>query len=64
MGKRDAIVSDELANKFAAEKETPYTRWVKGEGLEFTGALYFPNLPTVELKPCPGPGGPGLSINP
>ena len=26
---KDAVVSDEFAKKFAAEKETPYTRWVK-----------------------------------
>jgi hypothetical protein len=31
---KDAVVSDELAKKFATEKETPYTRWVKGEGLD------------------------------
>ena len=42
MGKRDAIVSDELANKFATEKETPYTRWVKGEGLDIIGRITCP----------------------
>ena len=26
---KDAIVSDDLAKKFATEKETPYTRWVQ-----------------------------------
>ena len=31
---RTAMVSDETANKFATEKETPYTRWVKSEGLD------------------------------
>ena len=28
---KDAIVSDELAKKFATEKDTPYTRWVRSE---------------------------------
>ena len=27
-GRLDAIVSEELAKKFASEKETPYTRWL------------------------------------
>ena len=26
---KDAVVSEELAKKFATEKETPYTRWVQ-----------------------------------
>ena len=30
---KDARVSDEMAKKFATEKETPYTRWVKDQGL-------------------------------
>ncbi len=25
---KDALVSEDLAKKFAAEKDTPYTRWV------------------------------------
>ena len=36
----DAIVSEELAKKFATEKETPYTRWVAREGLDIIGAFY------------------------
>ena len=28
---KDAFVSEQLADKFKAEKETPYTRWVAGE---------------------------------
>ena len=63
MGKRDAIVSDELASKFATEKDTPYTRWVKSEGLDIIGAHYVPNLHTVELKPWPRRGGRGVYIN-
>ena len=31
---KDAIVSDELAQKFATEKDTPYLRFVRGEGLD------------------------------
>ena len=44
MGKRDAIVSDELASKFATEKDTPYTRWVENEGLDIIGAHYVRGL--------------------
>ena len=33
VAKRDAIVSDDLAQKFATEKDTPYLRWVRDEGL-------------------------------
>ncbi len=63
MGKRDAIVSDELASKFATEKDTPYTRWVKSEGLDIIGAHYVPNLHTVDLKSWPRRGGRGVYIN-
>jgi oxalate decarboxylase/phosphoglucose isomerase-like protein (cupin superfamily) len=58
-----AIVSEELAKKFATEKETPYTRWVKSEGLDIISALYVRNLRTVELKPWPRRGGRGVFIN-
>src|SRR5687768_12246546 len=60
---RDAIVSEELAKKFASEKETPYTRWVAKEGLEIISALYVRNLHTVELKPWARRGGRGVFIN-
>ena len=50
---KDAVVSEELANKFPTEKDTPYLRWVRGEGLDIIGAHYVPNLRTVELKPWP-----------
>jgi len=63
MGKRDAIVSDELAGKFATERDTPYTRWVKSEGLDIIGAHYIPNLHKVELKHWPRRGGRGVYIN-
>jgi oxalate decarboxylase/phosphoglucose isomerase-like protein (cupin superfamily) len=63
MGKKDAIVSEELASKFATEKDTPYTRWVRNEGLDIIAAHYVPNLHTVELKPWPRRGGRGVYIN-
>ena len=58
-----AIVSEELAKKFATEKETPYTRWVRAEGLDIVGAHYVPSLHTVELKPWARRGGKGVFIN-
>jgi oxalate decarboxylase/phosphoglucose isomerase-like protein (cupin superfamily) len=60
---KNAIVSEELAKKFATEKDTPYTRWVRGEGLDIIGAHYVPNLRTVELKPWARRGGSGVFIN-
>src|SRR5262245_31888862 len=60
---RDAIVSEEMAKKFAMEKETPYTRWVAREGLDIVSALYVRNLHTVELKPWARRGGRGVFIN-
>ena len=60
---KDAIVSEELAKKFATEKDTPYLRWVRGEGLDIISAHYVRNLRTVELKPWARRGGSGLYIN-
>jgi len=60
---KNAIVSDDLAQKFATERDTPYTRWVKAEGLDIIGAHYVPNLHTVDLKPWPRRGGKGVYIN-
>ena len=49
---QDAIVSEELAKKFAIEKETALScAGSRGEGLDVIGAHYVPNLHTVELKP-------------
>jgi oxalate decarboxylase/phosphoglucose isomerase-like protein (cupin superfamily) len=56
-------VNTELAQKFATEKETPYTRWVKSEGLDIIPAHYIPNLKTVELKPWARREGKGIFIN-
>src|SRR3954466_12087581 len=60
---KDAIVSDELAQKFATEKDTPYLRFVRGEGLDIISAHYVPSLRTVELKPWAGRGGNAVFIN-
>ena len=60
---KNAIVSEELAKKFATEKETPYTRWVRSEGLDIIPALYVPNLHTVELKPWARRGGNAVFLN-
>jgi len=60
---KDAVVSDDLAQKFAAEKETPYTRWVRSEGLDILSSFYVPDLHTVELKPWLRRGGRGVFLN-
>ena len=60
---KDAIVSEELAKKFATEKDTPYLRWVRSEGLDVISAHYVRNLRSVELKPWARRGGSGVYIN-
>ena len=60
---KSAIVSEEFAKKFATEKETPYTRWVKSEGLDLIDSTYVPSLHTVELKPWARRGGNGVFMN-
>ena len=60
---KNAIASEELASKFATERDTPYLRWVRNEGLDIIGAHYVPNLRTVELKPWARRGGSGVFIN-
>src|SRR3954470_24260970 len=60
---KDAIVSDEMAKKFATEKDTPYQRWVRSEGLDIISAHYVQNLRTVELKDWARRGGKGIYIN-
>lgn len=61
--RKEALVSEEMASKFATEKETPYTRWVRDEGLDIINAMYVPNLHTVDLKPWPRRGGRGVYLN-
>jgi oxalate decarboxylase/phosphoglucose isomerase-like protein (cupin superfamily) len=58
-----AIVSEEMAKKFETEKDTPYERWVRAEGLDIIPAHYVRNLRSVELKPWPSRGGRGVFIN-
>jgi len=58
-----AVVSDEFASKFQAEKETPYTRFIAAEGLDILDGLYVRNLNTVELKPWARRGGRAVFIN-
>ena len=60
---KNALVSEEMAKKFATEKETPYTRWIKAEGLDIIPALYVRNLRTVELKPWARRGGNAVFVN-
>jgi oxalate decarboxylase/phosphoglucose isomerase-like protein (cupin superfamily) len=60
---KDAIVSDDMAKKFATEKDSPYVRWVRDEGLDIISAHYIRNLNTVELKPWVRRGGRGVYIN-
>ena len=59
----DALVSNEFAQKFATEKETPYTRWVRAEGLDIISSFYVYDLHTVELKPWARRGGRGVFLN-
>jgi oxalate decarboxylase/phosphoglucose isomerase-like protein (cupin superfamily) len=58
-------VPEELAKKFATEKDrdTPYQRWIRAEGLDIIPAHYIPNLRTVELKPWLRREAKGLYIN-
>jgi len=60
---KDVTVAEELAEKFAGEKDTPYTRWARSEGLDIIGAHYVPSLHTVALKPWARRGGKGVFIN-
>ena len=60
---KDAIVSSDLASKFATEKDSPYTRWVADEGLDIIAAHYVPDLKEVELKDWARRGGRGVFIN-
>jgi oxalate decarboxylase/phosphoglucose isomerase-like protein (cupin superfamily) len=58
-----ALVPEAVASKFATEKETPYTRWIAGEGLDILDAMYVRDLHTVELKPWARRGGRGVYLN-
>lgn len=58
-----ALVSTEMAKKFASEKSSPYERWIADEGLDIVAAHYIADLRTVELKPWARRGGRGVFIN-
>jgi oxalate decarboxylase/phosphoglucose isomerase-like protein (cupin superfamily) len=58
-----AIVDDQLASKFATEKDSPYTRWVASEGLEIVNGFHIKDLRALELKPWTRRGGKGVFIN-
>jgi oxalate decarboxylase/phosphoglucose isomerase-like protein (cupin superfamily) len=60
---KDALVPEEMARKFATEKDSPYVRWVHDEGLDIVSAHYVPDLHTIELKPWERRGGAGVFIN-
>lgn len=60
---KNALVSDSVAKKFETEKATPYTTWIKEEGLDIISSLYVENLHTVELKPWARRGGKGVYLN-
>jgi len=59
----DPIVSADLAQKFAAEKDSPYLRWVRGEGLDVISSQYVRNLRKVELKRWARRDGRGIFLN-
>src|SRR3981081_3423984 len=60
---KNALASEDLAQKFASEKETPYTRWIKDEGLDIIPALCVRHLRTVDLKPWARRGGNVVFVN-
>jgi oxalate decarboxylase/phosphoglucose isomerase-like protein (cupin superfamily) len=60
---KDALVSEEMAKKFETEKDSPYVRWVRAEGLDIISAHYVPDLSAVELRPWERRGGRGVFIN-
>jgi oxalate decarboxylase/phosphoglucose isomerase-like protein (cupin superfamily) len=61
--RKDAAASEDLAQKFKTEKDTPYLRWVRSEGLDILPSHYVRNLRTVELKPWARRGGRGVRLN-
>jgi oxalate decarboxylase/phosphoglucose isomerase-like protein (cupin superfamily) len=59
----DTVVAADLAQKFKSEKDTPYLRWVRGEGLDIIPAHYVRNLRSVALKPWARRGGNAVFLN-
>ena len=60
---KDALVAEEFAQKFATEKETPYTEWVRSEGLDIISSFYVADLHAIDLKPWPSRRGRGVFLN-
>lgn len=58
-----AVVSEQLAQKFATEKDSAYQAWAREQGLDVIRAHYVPNLHTLPLKPWARRGGYGIYIN-
>src|SRR4029077_9069872 len=48
---------------FKTEKDSPYLRFVRSEGLDVISAHYVRNLRTIELKPWARKAGKGVFIN-
>ena len=59
----DVKVSEDLAKKFATEKDTPTCAGCAPGGARHHQRHYVPNLRTVELKPWARRGGSGVFIN-
>jgi oxalate decarboxylase/phosphoglucose isomerase-like protein (cupin superfamily) len=59
----EPVVDEGLAIKFAAEKDTPYTRWVASEGLDIISGHYVRDLRDLEFKPWARRSGRGVFIN-
>ena len=59
----EAVVDAGLASKFVTEKDTPYTRWVAGQGLDIISGHYVRDLRSVELKDWEARGGRAVFIN-
>ena len=60
---KNAIVSEEMAKKFATEKDTPYLAGSAARASTCIDALYVKNLNTVELKPWARREGKGVYLN-
>ena len=57
MAKGDASVSNELAQKFETEKDSPYTRWVAEQGLDIMRNATVPVRDRVTKFSYKGSGG-------
>ena len=60
---KNAVVSEDLANKFKTEKETPYTRWVKPKGSTSCHPLPAQSAHRANSKPWARRGGNAVFLN-